>query len=32
MRLSLIFSLVYFCIIASSFEGTVYAAEGFAST
>ena len=27
MRLNLIFSLVYFCIIASSFGGTVYAAE-----
>ncbi|RKU35569.1 thioredoxin, partial [Candidatus Poribacteria bacterium] len=27
MRLILIFSLVYFCIIGSSFEGTVYAAE-----
>ena len=27
MRLKLIFSLVYFCLIASSFEGPVYAAE-----
>ena len=27
MRLSLILSLVYFCIIGSSFRGTVYAAE-----
>ena len=28
MRLRLIFSLVYFCIIASNFGGAVYAAEG----
>ena len=27
MRLILMFSLVYFCIVGSSFEGTVYAAE-----